>query len=166
MTIHKTAVLITAFAVLCIIPGCSWFFSTPQPVNETTLAIIKPDAVRARNTGKIIDSIEHHDFTIVRMKKVQLTPGQAEKFYAVHKEKPFFANLIEFMTSGPIIVLALEKENAIEEWRKLMGSTNPAKSAPGTIRRLFGTSVSENAVHGSDSSENAKIELALFFPDL
>ncbi len=133
---------------------------------ERTLAIIKPDATRAKNAGKIIDMIEAHGFTIVGMKKMQLTREQAEQFYAVHKARPFFGELTEFMVSGPVIVMALEKENAIAQWRKLMGETNPANAATGTIRKLFGTSIGDNAVHGSDSPETAKFEVSFFFPEL
>jgi len=133
---------------------------------EKTFAIIKPDAVSAKNSGKIIDMIEQNGFTIARMKKLTLDKSKAETFYAVHKERPFFNEVIEFITSGPIIVLALEKDNAIEDWRNLMGETDSKKATPGTIRNKFGTDNMVNATHGSDSPENAKKELALFFPDL
>jgi nucleoside-diphosphate kinase len=133
---------------------------------ERTFAIIKPDAVRAKNSGKIIDAIEHHGFTIVRMEKVQMAKDKARAFYAVHKEKPFFGELVDFVTSGPVIVMALEKENAIKAWRDLMGATDPHKAAEGTMRHRFGTSIGSNATHGSDAAETAQVELALFFPDL
>ena len=127
-----------------------------------TLAIIKPDAVTAGNSGKIIDKIEQSGFKIIAMKKTELTKEKAEEFYAIHKGKPFFDELISFMISGPIVVLVLEKENAIEEWRKLMGKAE----IEGTLRNLFGTSVTKNAVHGSDSPETAKTEIKQFFPEL
>jgi len=132
---------------------------------EQTLAIIKPDVVAAGKTGKIIDMIEQKEFIIDRMEKGMLKKDHAEKFYAIHKDKPFFNELIEFITSGPIIVMALRKENAIDDWRKLMGVTDPAKASEGTIRKLYGTDIGKNAVHGSDSLENAKQELMLFFGD-
>lgn len=128
---------------------------------EQTLAIIKPDAVSAKNSGKIIDMIEANGFTIVEMKKLELTKGQAEKFYDVHKKRPFFAELVDFMTSGPVVIMVLSKKNAIADWRTLMGATNPAEAAPKTIRKLFGSNIGENATHGSDSAETAQQEIAL-----
>jgi nucleoside-diphosphate kinase len=133
---------------------------------ERTLAIIKPDAVKAKYSGKIIDRIEQEGFTVVALKKMQLSNAQAEAFYAVHKERPFFRELVDFMISGPVIVLALEKDNAVKAWRDLMGATNPAQADAGTIRKQFGASVGENATHGSDSVENARIEVKFFFPEL
>jgi nucleoside-diphosphate kinase len=133
---------------------------------EKTFAIIKPDAVKAGNSGKIIARIEQEGFNILGMKKINVSKAQAAEFYAVHKEKPFFLELVEFMTSGPVVVMALEKENAIKAWRDLMGATNPEKAAPNTLRKLYGTNVGSNATHGSDAPETAKIELALFFPEL
>lgn len=133
---------------------------------EYTFALIKPDAVRARNSGKIIDTIEQHGFTIVRMEKVVLDADKAESFYGVHKSRPFFGEMIEFITSGPVIIMALEKDNAIADWRKLMGATDPQKADQGTIRKSFGANIGNNAVHGSDAPETAREELALFFPDL
>lgn len=133
---------------------------------ERTFAIIKPDAVAAKNSGKIIDMIEAHGFNIVGMRKMQLTKELAEKFYAVHSARPFFGELTSFISSGPVIVMVLEKENAIADWRKLMGETNPANAAAGTLRKLFGTNIGDNAVHGSDAAETASFELGLFFPDL
>jgi nucleoside-diphosphate kinase len=130
---------------------------------EQTLALIKPDAVAAGNTGNIIKMIEENGFTIDRMEKGILKKEHAENFYDIHKEKPFFGELVEFITSGPLVVLALRKEGAVEEWRKLMGATDPAKAEEGTIRKNFGTEIGKNAVHGSDSLENAKRELMLFF---
>lgn len=133
---------------------------------EYTFAMIKPDAVEAKNSGKIIDAIEHHGFEIVRMEKVVITGDKARNFYGVHKERPFFGELVEFITSGPVIIMALQKDNAIKAWRDLMGATNPAQAAEGTIRKKFGTSIGNNAVHGSDAPETAKFELGLFFPNL
>lgn len=135
-------------------------------IMEKTFAIIKPDAIAALRAGDIISLIELNKFTIKRMAKIQLSRSQAEAFYAVHKERPFFGELVDYMISGPVIVMALEKENAIQEWRDLMGATNPAKAAPGTIRRMFGTSIGNNATHGSDAPETAHAELKFFFPDL
>lgn len=133
---------------------------------ERTLAIIKPDAVLAKHTGNIIDIIENNDFTILKMYKTQLSKAKAEEFYAVHRGKPFFEELTSYVSSGPIIVMALEKDNAIKAWRDLMGDTNPGNASPGTIRNLYGTSIGSNAVHGSDSPETAKKELGFFFSDL
>lgn len=135
-------------------------------MKEKTLAIIKPDAVKAGYTGKIVDIIEDHGFDILRLARMELSKKQAEEFYAVHKDRPFFDELVEFMTSGPVVVMVLEKENAIQDWRDLMGATDPAKAAEGTIRKQFGTNVGENATHGSDSPENAKTEIAYFFPEI
>ncbi len=132
-------------------------------MNDRTLFIIKPDAVRAKNQYKILEIIEANGFELLAIKKLHLTRPQAEGFYAVHKEKPFFNSLVEFMTSGPVFVGVLKKENAVQEWRKLMGATNPAKADEGTIRRQFGTSIETNATHGSDSDENALIETRHFF---
>ncbi len=135
-------------------------------MKEKTLAIIKPDAVASGYTEEIIDTIEDHGFDILRMQKMHLTKDQAEKFYAVHKNRSFFGELVTFMTSGPIVVMALEKDNAIKTWRDLMGVTDPAKAEEGTIRKKFGKNIGENATHGSDSPENAKAEVVFFFPDL
>jgi nucleoside-diphosphate kinase len=133
---------------------------------ERTFAIIKPDALAAGYTGDIIKIIELNKFTIIRMQKLQLSREQAERFYAVHKHRSFFAELVDYVTSGPVVILALEKPHAIQEWRDLMGATDPQKAAPGTLRRMFGTSVGSNATHGSDAPETAQQELAFFFPDL
>lgn len=133
---------------------------------EQTFAIIKPDAVLAKNSGKIIDRIESEDFEIVAMKKETLTQKQAEEFYAEHKGKKFFAELVSFMTSGPVVLMVLSKENAIKAWRELMGSTNPEQAAPETLRKLYGASMSTNAVHGSDAPESAAREIKLMFPEL
>jgi len=133
---------------------------------EKTLAIIKPDAVKAGNIGKIIQRIEEKGFKIVGIKMLQLTMDKAKAFYLVHKDKPFFNGLVEFISSGPVVVLALVKDNAIKEWRDLMGATNPTNAEPNTLRKLYGASIDNNAVHGSDSVENGKIEVAFFFPEL
>jgi len=130
---------------------------------QQTFAIIKPDAVEAKNTGKIIDMILQDGFEIKKMEKIQFTADQAKTFYAEHKGKPFFDGLVEFMTSGPVIIMVLEKENAIKDWRKLIGATNPAKADKGTIRQLFGTKIPKNAAHGSDAPESAKREIDLLF---
>ncbi len=128
-----------------------------------TFAIIKPDAVRAANFGAIIQRITDKGFKVRAMKMLHMSRPVAEGFYAVHRERPFFGELVEFMTSGPSVVLALEKENAVQAWRDLMGPTDSTKAPKGTIRGDFGTNVGENAVHGSDSAENARIELSYFF---
>ncbi len=128
-----------------------------------TFAIIKPDAVGAGNTGKIIDRIIAGGFRIRAMKMINQTRAQAEGFYEVHRGKPFYNGLTEFMSSAPCVVMVLEKESAVKAWRDLMGSTDPAKADAGTIRKQFGSSVGENATHGSDSDENAAIEISYFF---
>ena len=130
---------------------------------ERTFAIIKPDAVERKLAGKILERIESNGFNIVGMKKIRMTKEQAEGFYHVHKERSFFGELCEFMASGPIIVLCLEKENAIAAWRTLMGATNPANAEPGTIRRDFARSMQENSAHGSDAPETAAFEIPYFF---
>ena len=135
-------------------------------MGNLTLAIIKPDAVSAGNTGKIIDRIIAGGFRIRAMKMIHQSLQQAEGFYAVHRERPFFGGLTEFMSSGPCVVMALEREGAVKAWRDLMGATDPAKADEGTIRKEFGGSVGENATHGSDSDENAAIEIAYFFSQL
>lgn len=134
-------------------------------MNNRTFAIIKPDAVKNGNTGKIYDRILKADFKILCAKLLRLTIGQAEGFYAVHKERPFFNELTEFMSSGACMVLALEKDDAVNEWRKTIGATNPDDADLGTIRKDFATNIQENAVHGSDSDENAKKEIGFFFSD-
>ncbi len=128
-----------------------------------TFAIIKPDAVRAGNVGNIIQRINDNGFRIRAMKMMLMTREVAGGFYDVHRERPFFGELVDFMTSGPCVVIALEKESAVQAWRDLMGPTDSTKAPKGTIRGDFGTSVGENASHGSDSEENAKIELSYFF---
>ena len=134
-------------------------------MKNITFAIIKPDAVKNGNTGKIYDRIINSGFKIKSAKLLRMTESQAQGFYAVHKKRPFFGELTEFMSSGPCMVLALEKENAVEEWRKTIGATNPEEAENGTIRKDFATNIQENAVHGSDSDENAKKEIGFFFSD-
>ena len=132
-------------------------------MNNRTFAIIKPDAVKNGNTGKIYDRILKADFKILCAKLLRMTVSQAEGFYAIHRERPFFNELTEFMSSGACMVLALEKDNAVNEWRKTIGATNPDDAELGTIRKDFATNVQENAVHGSDSNENAEKEIGFFF---
>jgi nucleoside-diphosphate kinase len=134
-----------------------------EQAGNLTFAIIKPDAVRAGNTGKIIDRIITGGFRIRALKMVHQTRAQAEAFYEVHRGKPFYDGLTEFMSSAPCVLMVLEKEGAVKAWRDLMGATDPAKADAGTIRKEFGASVGENATHGSDSDENATIEIAYFF---
>ena len=131
-----------------------------------TLTIIKPDAVQNGNTGNIIQKITDAGFKIIAMKYMHLSNSQAGKFYAVHRERPFYQELVHFMTSGPVVPMILEKENAVESFRNLIGATNPANAAEGTIRKAYATSVERNAVHGSDSDENAAIEGSFFFSTL
>lgn len=128
-----------------------------------TFTMIKPDAVAAGKTGAITKMIEEAGFKIVAMKKVWLTPALAGKFYAIHKERPFYKDLVAYMSSGPIVPMILEKDGAVEDFRKLIGATDPAKAAPGTIRALFAKSIDANAIHGSDSDANADIEGNFFF---
>lgn len=130
---------------------------------ERTLAIIKPDAVRKGQAGRILARIEDHGFTVRAMRMVQLTKREAEGFYHVHRERPFFGGLTDFMSSGPCIVMCLEAPDAIRRWRELMGATDPAKAAEGTLRREFGTSIDNNATHGSDAPETAAFEVGYFF---
>ncbi|MGQ9862898.1 MAG: nucleoside-diphosphate kinase [Bacteroidia bacterium] len=135
-------------------------------MREITLGIIKPDAVAAGRAGKILDRIFQEGFAVRAMKLVQLTPQQAAEFYKVHRERPFYNELVRFMSEGPCIVMALERENAIQAWRQLMGATDPAVAAPMTLRALYAESIERNAVHGSDSPENAQRELYFFFSDM
>jgi nucleoside-diphosphate kinase len=130
---------------------------------ERTFAIIKPDAVERKAIGDIIATVEAKGFRIIGSKMLHITKSQAEGFYAVHAGKPFFGSLTEFMARGPIVVLALEKENAIKDWRDLMGATNPANAAEGTIRKKWATNIENNAVHGSDADDTARFELSYFF---
>ena len=140
-------------------------FATQKKTMTTnrTFTMIKPDAVENGHTGAILEKITAAGFRIVALKKTQLSKADAETFYSVHNERPFFGELVEFMTRGPIIAAILEKENAVNDFRTLIGATNPADAAEGTIRKLYATSMGENAVHGSDSDENAAIEGAFHF---
>jgi nucleoside-diphosphate kinase len=130
---------------------------------ERTFAIIKPDAVAAGQTGQILALIEKAGFKIAGMKRKRLSLIEAENFYGVHKERPFFKSLVTFMTEGPVVVLVLEAEDAIKKWRDTMGATNPANAAEGTIRKLFATSIERNCAHGSDAPETAAVEISFFF---
>lgn len=131
-----------------------------------TFTMIKPDAFSAGNSGAILKMIEEAGFSLVALKTTRLTNEQAGKFYSVHKERPFYKDLCNYMSSGPIIAAILEKDNAVEDFRKLIGATNPAEAAEGTIRKLFATSIEANAVHGSDSDENAALEGSFFFSEV
>jgi nucleoside-diphosphate kinase len=132
-------------------------------MNQRTLAIIKPDAVEGRLAGKIIQRIEDAEFQIRAMRRVQLSKAEAEGFYAVHRERPFFGSLTSFMSAGPAIVMVLEAPDAIRKWRALMGATDPAKADPGTLRKEFAQSIERNATHGSDAPETAAFEIGYFF---
>ena len=134
-------------------------------MTERTFSIIKPDATRRNLTGAINAVIEGAGLRIVAQRRIQMSQAQAEKFYEVHKERPFFGELVEFMTSAPVVVQVLEGDNAVAKYREVMGATNPEQAAEGTIRKLFALNVGENSVHGSDSLDNAKIEIAQFFTD-
>jgi nucleoside-diphosphate kinase len=131
--------------------------------NQRTLCIVKPDAVEKRRAGAILARIEESGFRVLAMRMRHLTRAEAEGFYEVHRQRPFFGELVQFMTRSPVIVAVLEKDEAVTGWRDLMGATDPAKAAPNTIRKLFGSNVGENATHGSDSLENAQREIAYFF---
>ena len=135
-------------------------------MQQLTFAIIKPDAVKARTAGKILARIEQEGFTIRAMRLVNLSQKEAEGFYAVHRQRPFFGSLTAFMASGPAIVMALEAPDAINKWRTLMGATDPAKAAAGSLRKEFGASIENNATHGSDAPETAAFELGYFFPGM
>ncbi len=135
-------------------------------MSNRTFTMIKPDAFSKGNSGAILNHIEKAGFRIVAIKKTWLSPEKAGEFYAIHKERPFYGELVEFMSSGPIIAAILEGDNAVETFRKLIGATDPAKAAEGTIRKLYAENVGKNAVHGSDSDENAKIEGSFFFSGL
>ena len=132
-------------------------------ITNRTFTMLKPDSVEKGNIGAILEKINAAGFKIVAMKLTQMTRRDAETFYEIHKERPFFSELVEYMTRGPIVAAVLEKENAVEDFRALIGATNPEEAAEGTIRKLYATSISENAVHGSDSDENAAIESAFHF---
>ncbi len=131
---------------------------------QKTLAIVKPDAFKKRLVGRIIQRIEDEGFAIAALKMVRLTLDEAKAFYAVHKDKRFYGELTEFMSSGPVVVMILEAEDAIARWREVMGATDPSQAKPGTIRRAYGFSIERNAVHGSDAIETAETEVAFFFP--
>lgn len=133
-------------------------------MSEKTFTIIKPDSVENGNTGLIMAHLENEGFKILAGRMLRLTQTQAEGFYAIHKERPFYSDLVAYMTSGPVWVLALERENAVKHLRQVMGATNPQEADEGSIRKLYGESIERNAIHGSDSNENAAIELAFFFP--
>jgi nucleoside-diphosphate kinase len=135
-------------------------------MSNRTFTMIKPDAVSKGDSGAIIDQIIKAGFHIIALKLTQLSTAKAGEFYAVHKERPFYGELVEFMSSGPIVAAILEKDNAVEDFRKLIGATNPAQAAPGTIRHRFAESIGKNAIHGSDSDDNARIEGDFFFSAL
>ncbi|HYO64189.1 MAG TPA: nucleoside-diphosphate kinase [Pyrinomonadaceae bacterium] len=137
-----------------------------EQTGNLTFGIIKPDAVRAGTVGGILQRVTDGGFRLRALKLIHMTRAEAEGFYAVHRERPFFGELTTFMSSGPCVVMALEKESAVRAWRDLMGATDPAKADEGTLRKEFGASLGENAVHGSDSEENAAIEIAYFFSRL
>ena len=130
---------------------------------QTTFSIIKPDAVKRGNAGKILAIVEGAGFRVVALRMVKLSQAQAEGFYAVHRERPFFASLVKFMTEGPVIVMALERDDAVKKLREVMGATNPANAAEGTIRKLYAESIERNSIHGSDAPETAAEELKYFF---
>lgn len=134
-------------------------------MTERTFSIIKPDATEKNLTGAVNAVIEKAGLRIVAQKRIKMSKAQAEKFYEIHNERPFFGELVEFMTRAPVVVQVLESENAVARYREVMGATNPAQAEEGTIRKLYATSVGENSVHGSDSLDNAKIEIAQFFTD-
>lgn len=133
---------------------------------QRTLCIIKPDAVEKRKQGAILQRLLDEGFRVLAMRQAHLTMKQAEGFYAVHRERPFFGELTTFMTRGPVVIVALERENAVQHYRDVIGATDPAKAAEGTVRKLYGSNVGENAVHGSDSEENGRSECAYFFAGL
>jgi nucleoside-diphosphate kinase len=134
-------------------------------MTERTFSIIKPDATERNLTGKVNAVIEDAGLRIVAQRRIRMSRAQAEKFYEIHKERPFFGELVDFMTSGPVVVQVLEGDNAVARYRDVMGATNPENAAEGTIRKLYARNVGENSVHGSDSADNAKIEIAQFFTD-
>ncbi|HAW07831.1 MAG TPA: nucleoside-diphosphate kinase [Bacteroidetes bacterium] len=135
-------------------------------MNSVTFGMIKPDAVKKNYTGKIIDLILNNGFKIRAMKLLRLTTSQAEKFYFIHHERPFYRELVEYITSGPVVAMVLEKDNAVQSYRNLLGATDPKEAAEGTIRKLYGESKAINAIHGSDSDENAQIEISFMFNQL
>lgn len=131
---------------------------------ERTLCIVKPDAVEKHHMGAILAHLEKEGFEIVALRRTHLTKREAEGFYAVHRERPFFGELVQFMTRSPVVIAVLQRDSAVSKYREVMGATDPAKAAPNTLRKLYGSNVGENATHGSDSLENAKIEIGYFFP--
>lgn len=133
---------------------------------QRTLAIVKPDGVASKHVGRVLARVEQEGFRIAALRLVRLTRREAEGFYAVHRERPFFASLTEFMSSGPVVVAVLERDDAIARWREVMGATDPAKAAAGTIRKEMAANIERNVVHGSDAPETAAIEIAYFFPGL
>src|SRR5882762_1757898 len=135
-------------------------------MSNRTFTMVKPDAMKKGYAGLILDRVIKEGYKIVALKITKLSPGKASEFYAIHKERPFYSELVQFMSSGPIIAAILEKENAVESFRQLIGATDPAKADKGTIRKLFASSLGENAIHGSDSDENAKAESDFFFSSL
>ena len=130
---------------------------------ERTLTILKPDTVGSGNSGKIIGHLEAEGFELVALRKMRLSQAQAQAFYEVHRERPFYESLVSFMTEGPVVAIALQRENAVKALRDVMGATNPEEAAAGTVRALYASSIERNAIHGSDSPENAALELAFFF---
>lgn len=135
-------------------------------MSNQTFTIVKPDSVEKRNFGKIVSRIEAEGFEIIAVKKLHLSNSQAQDFYSVHRERPFFKDLVAYMTSGPVYVAALRKDNAVQSLRNLMGATDPANAEEGTLRKEFGESIERNAIHGSDSDENANREIHFFFSDI
>jgi nucleoside-diphosphate kinase len=161
------AVWATIILIISLVDHYDYFQKRPHIDSlERTLVIIKPDAVAAGNAEDIIKQIENNGFKIAAQQQLTIGKATAEQFYAVHKERPFFNDLITYITSGPATVLVLERENAVQVWRNLMGATDPQKADPGTTRQLYGTDIQQNAVHGSDSIQNAQKEIKIFFPDL
>lgn len=166
----KIISLFIAILIIFLLITVSIFYfnnqKLPLSTETRTLAIIKPDAVAAGHTQDIIKQIEMNGFKIIAQKQLTIDKATAEKFYAIHQSKPFFNDLIAYITSGPCVLLVLERPNAIQVWRNLMGATDPRKADPGTVRNLYGTDIQHNAVHGSDSVESAQSEIKIFFPDL
>lgn len=132
---------------------------------ERTLCIIKPDGLENGHSGEILTRIEREGFSILGMERTRLSRDTAEHFYAVHRERPFFTELVDYMISGPCVLIALERDNAVEHWRKVIGATDPAEAEEGTIRKMFGVDKGKNTVHGSDSAENGRLEIAVFFSE-
>lgn len=168
MKITNQQVVLALVSVALVTIAGYFFFRQIKPLFKTgdqyTFALIKPDAVAAKKIGKIITLIEDNGFEIEALQERLLSKQEVENYYAEHKDKPFFKDLVEFMTSGPVVLMVLKKDNAVADWRALMGVTDPGKAAEGTVRKLFGTSITKNAVHGSDSAESAQKEIGLLFP--